>query len=163
MNLDWLIVGGGIHGVHIAARLIGEAGVESDRLRIVDPGKRLLERWRMCTETTGMTHLRSPSVHNLDLNPWSLMRYAGKRKKRPSGLFAPPYNRPNLSFFNAHCDKVIQDFDLSGLHIRARVQTCQVDCDGVVVGLSSGEQLSAANIVFAIGAGDQPLWPEWAP
>jgi pyruvate/2-oxoglutarate dehydrogenase complex dihydrolipoamide dehydrogenase (E3) component len=110
-----------------------------------------------------MTHLRSPSVHNLDLNPWSLIRYAGRRKKRPSGLFAPPYNRPNLTFFNAHCDKVIQDFNLGGLHIRARVSTCQLDCDGVVVGLSSGAQLSTANVVFAIGAGEQPLWPEWAP
>ncbi len=28
MNLEWLIVGGGIHGVHIAACLIGEAGVD---------------------------------------------------------------------------------------------------------------------------------------
>ena len=37
MTWDWLIVGGGIHGVHIAARLLGEAGVEPDRLRIVDP------------------------------------------------------------------------------------------------------------------------------
>jgi len=35
MNLDWLIVGGGIHGVHIATRLIADAGVAADRLRIV--------------------------------------------------------------------------------------------------------------------------------
>ena len=45
-TLDCLIVGGGIHGVHVAARLIGEAGVPADRLRILDPGARLLERWR---------------------------------------------------------------------------------------------------------------------
>lgn len=163
MNFDWVIIGGGIHGVHIAARLIGEAGVEAGRLRIVDPGGRLLERWRTCTETTGMTHLRSPSVHNLDLNPWSLIRYAGKRKHRKPGLFAPPYDRPNLMFFNDHCDKVIGDFDLGKCHIRARATKCEVGCDGVSVGLSTGTEITASNVVFAIGAGEQPEWPEWAP
>ena len=163
MNLDWLIIGGGIHGVHIAARLIGEADVEPERLRIVDPGERLLERWRRCTATTGMTHLRSPSVHNLDLNPWSMLKSAGRRKKRKAGLFAAPYDRPNLSFFNDHCDQVIRDFDLDGLHIRARATTCTVDCDAALVGLSTETQISTANVVFAIGAGEQPLWPDWAP
>ena len=43
--LDWLIIGSGIHGVHIAARLLGESGVAPERLRIVDPGDRLLAHW----------------------------------------------------------------------------------------------------------------------
>jgi hypothetical protein len=163
MTLDWLIIGGGIHGVHIAAKLIGEAGVQPARLRIIDPGARLLERWRTCTATTGMTHLRSPSVHNLDLNPWSMMRYAGKRKRRKPGLFAPPYDRPNLMFFNDHCDKVIQDFALSKLHVQARATTCTVDCDSVEIGLSTGATISSKNVVLAIGAGEQPKFPEWAP
>lgn len=90
--LDWLIIGGGIHGVHIAARLLGEAGVSPDRLRIVDPGDRLLARWRICTATTGMSHLRSPSVHHLDLDPWSLERFAGQRKT---------YYRPTLAITSA--------------------------------------------------------------
>ncbi|MGB1014851.1 MAG: hypothetical protein ACPG4T_12005, partial [Nannocystaceae bacterium] len=30
----------------LAARLIGEGGVAPDQVRIVDPGERLLERWR---------------------------------------------------------------------------------------------------------------------
>ena len=162
MQIDWLIIGGGIHGVHIAARLIGEGNVTPSRLRIVDPGERLLERWRTCTATTGMTHLRSPSVHNLDLNPWSMMRYAGRRS-RYSGFFALPFNRPNLDFFNDHCDKVIQDFGLNKLHICARATTCELDCDGVTVGLSTGIEISTCNVVLAIGAGEQPLWPDWAP
>ena len=53
MALDWLIIGGGIHGVHIAARLLGESGVAPERLRIVDPGDRLLAHWRSCAATTG--------------------------------------------------------------------------------------------------------------
>ena len=39
MTKEWLIVGGGIHGVHLAARLIGEVGIEPSRLAIVDPGQ----------------------------------------------------------------------------------------------------------------------------
>ncbi len=163
MNLDWLIIGGGIHGVHIAGRLLGEAGVDPDRLRIVDPGERLFERWRTCTTTTGMTHLRSPSVHHLDLSPWSLQRFAGKRKRRKPGLFAPPYDRPALTLFNAHCDQVIETFGLADLHVRARVTTCSVDCDGVDVRLSTERDFEARKVVLAIGASEQPEWPGWAP
>ena len=89
LNLNWVIIGGGIHGVHIAARLIGDLNILPDRLRIIDPGSRLLDRWRTCTETTGMTYLRSPSVHHIDLSPWSLKRFAGKRKKRKKASLPP--------------------------------------------------------------------------
>lgn len=161
--LDWLIVGGGIHGVHIAARLLGEADVSPDRLRIVDPGDQLLERWRTCTATTGMTHLRSPAVHHLDLEPWSLERSADQFVSRKSGLFAPPYNRPALELFNAHCDQVVKTFALNDLHIRDRAMKCSVDCDGVGIQLTTGREIEAQNLVLAIGVSEQPEWPDWAP
>ena len=163
MNPDWLILGGGIHGVHLAVRLLGEAGVPPDRLRIVDPGDRLLARWRACTATVGMDHLRSPAVHHLDLSPWSLRRFAGKRKSREPGLFAYPYDRPALALFDAHCDQVMETFGLSDLHIQDRATRCSVDCDGVVVQLSSGSEIAAHHLVLAIGASEQPEWPDWAP
>ncbi len=163
MNLDWLIIGGGIHGTHIAARLIGDAGVAPERLRIVDPADRLLSQWRRCTEITGMTHLRSPSVHHLDLNAMSLQRFAGKRKTRKRGLFAPPYNRPALTLFNAHCDHVVKTFGLADLHIQERATSCLIDCDGVRVGLSGARELASSNVVLALGSSEQPAWPTWAP
>ena len=163
MTLDWLIIGGGIHGVHIATRLVADAGVSPDRLRIVDPGERLLERWQDCTRTTGMTFLRSPSVHNLDVEPMSLQKFAGTRKHRGSGLFAPPYERPSLSLFNAHCEKVAGELGLEDLQIRERATTCVPDEDGVSIGLSDGRSVRAGRVVLALGAGDQPEWPEWAP
>ncbi|ANM31729.1 hypothetical protein ABI59_22485 [Acidobacteria bacterium Mor1] len=164
MNVEWLIVGGGIHGVHIAARLIGEAGVAPQDLRIVDPGDRLLARWRSSTATTGMTHLRSPAVHHLDLEPWSLKRFAGtrRRRRRPKS-FAPPYDRPKLTLFNAHCERVVNAYGLSELHLQNRVTDCAIDDHRVGVRLSGGDRLEAANIVLAIGAIEQPAWPDWAP
>ncbi|MEM7583972.1 MAG: FAD/NAD(P)-binding protein [Acidobacteriota bacterium] len=162
--LDWLIIGGGIHGVHIAARLLGDADVAPDRLRIVDPGDQLLERWRTCAATTGMSHLRSPSAHHLDVDPWSLDRFArGRSHKRKRGLLARPFKRPALTLFNEHCDKVVQAFGLKDLHIQDRAKRCSVDCDGAVVQLSSGREIAAQNLVLAIGSGEQPSWPDWAP
>ncbi|MEE2755421.1 MAG: FAD/NAD(P)-binding protein [Myxococcota bacterium] len=163
MRLDWLIIGGGIHGVHIAGRLLKEAHVHPERLQIVDPGQRLLARWRTCTQTTGMTNLRSPSVHHLDLDPWALQHFAGARKFTDPHLFAPPYNRPALSLFNAHCEQFIDDCGLGSLHIQARVMRCSVDCDAVMVKLSNGRILRTRQVVLAIGASEQPEWPDWLP
>lgn len=163
MNLDWLIIGGGIHGVHLAARLLGEARVPPEQVRIVDPGEQLLERWRTCTATTGMQFLRSPSVHQLDLGATSLQRFGRTQRRRSGGHFAAPYDRPALTLFNAHCDEVIASFGLGDLHVRARVTACALRCDGVEVALSTGHSLRAQNVVLAIGASEQPRWPDWAP
>ena len=153
MTLEWLIIGGGIQGVHLAARLIGEAGIDPSELRIVDPAERLLERWSTVTATTGMSHLRSPVVHHLALDPWSLKRFATKGKKK-SGVFAPPHNRPRLALFNAHCTKVIDRFGLSDLHVRARAEHCLVEASGVCVELSSGIKVKARNVLLAIGSSE---------
>ena len=163
MMLTWLVIGGGIHGVHIVASLIGQKKVDPSQIRILDPGQRLLERWRACTKTTGMTHLRSPAVHNLDLSPWSLMEFAKTQKGNEPGQFAPPYDRPNLKLFNEHCDRVIETFGLDDLHISARALSCTLSCDAATVELSNGESLMAERVVLAIGGGEQPAWPAWAP
>ncbi len=159
--LDWLIVGGGIHGVHLAARLLGDAGVAPERLRIVDPADRLLERWRTVTGTVGMTHLRSPSVHHLDLQSSSLMRFAATHRGRRAP-FAGPYNRPTLSLFNAHGAEVVKRFELDEQHLQGRAVHGEVDHDRVRVHLESGERLTTRNLLLAIGASERPAWPEWA-
>jgi len=160
--LDWLILGGGIHGVHIAARLIGEAGVSPGRLRILDPGTRLLERWKACTAATGMTYLRSPSVHHLDLDASSLDRFAGTPRQQRPGLFTPPYARPALALFNAHSEHVISSYELASVHVQDRAERIELGCDAVHVRTSMGRTLSAANTVLAMGNSDQPAWPQWA-
>ena len=162
MNLDWLVIGGGIHGVHIATRLLADADIPADRLGIVDPSDRLLERWHTCTATTGMTHLRSPSVHHLDLDPLSLQRFAGKRRSRPPGLFAAPFERPSLGLFNDHCNQSAEHFGLANLHIQGRAENCSINDDGLTVRLSDGRSIEAGNVVLAIGASDQTAWPAWA-
>ena len=162
MTLDWLIIGGGIHGVHIAARLLDEAGVSREQLRIVDPGPRLLDRWRSCTETTGMTHLHSPSVHHLGTDHGALRRFAGKRKNRMPRRFVPPFERPSIGLFNEHCDQIEKKLGLAELHIRDRAVRCSTGCDDVAVELAGGEELRTRHLVLAMGCSDQPYRPAWA-
>ena len=163
MTLDWLIIGGGIHGVHIAARLLGDADISRDRLRIVDPGDCLLSSWRNCTAATGMTHLRSSSVHHVGLHHGSLQRFASKHHRNSRRPFAPPFERPSLALFNAHCDHVEATFGLSELHLRSRVIRCSIRPHAVEVQLADGRTIEARNIVLAIGSAEQPRWPDWAP
>ena len=156
--LDWVIIGGGIHGVHMAVRLIAEAGVVPERLLIVDPAERLLDSWLRCTSNTGMRFLRSPAVHHLDLDPYALLRFAGKARKR----FARPYNRPAVDLFAEHCDHVLDKYGLRARHCAARVAEVELDCDSARVRLDDGDELSARNVVLAMGSADAPRWPEWA-
>ena len=159
MKLDWLIIGGGINGVHIAARLIGEADVAPEALRIVDPGARLLERWRTC-RSNGRCHLRSPSVHT-SIRPWSLTCFADGQKNPDGGLFAPPYNRPHSN-------------SLTPIAMRSsRPSIWRASCEGASRVMSArlrrGEaelddtQIEANNVVLAMGSAEQPDWPDWAP
>ncbi|MEM9598416.1 MAG: FAD/NAD(P)-binding protein [Acidobacteriota bacterium] len=161
--VDWLVVGGGIHGVHLAARLVGDAEVEPERLRILDPGQRLLESWLACTAVTGMSHLRSSGVHHLDLEPFSLVRFAGPRRHRRRGLLKKPFDRPSLCLFNEHCDQVIERFGLGALQVQDRAERLDPGEDGVTVTTGGGEVFEAGRIILAIGAGGRPSWPEWAP
>ena len=105
MQLEWAIVGGGIHGIHFASHLITRGIAKAEDIRIFDPAPQLLTQWRNRTAATGMQFLRSASVHHVDVDPWSLDKFAGGRKGKrtaKNGLFAPPYARPALELFNAH-------------------------------------------------------------
>lgn len=160
----WVIVGGGIHGVHLAVRLL-EQGVRPDRLHIVDPADGLLDGWRRRTRATGMRFLRSPAVHHLDVDPWSLLAFAGgdgRGREVDEGLFTPPYNRPSLALFEAHCDRVVAKYDLWARHLRDRVVRLSPGEDAVDVALGSGTGLRADRVILAMGSAQTPVWPDWA-
>lgn len=146
----------------MAVRLLGEAGLSRGDIKILDPGERLLSRWQICTETTGMKFLRSPSVHHLDVKPWDLQNFGGKGRKRKPGFFAAPYRRPSLSLFNKHCEQVIESYQLREMHLQDRASECVVEGDEVVVRTEGGLEIRAEHLVLALGSGDKPRWPEWA-
>ena len=165
MQLEWAIVGGGIHGIHFASHLITRGIAKAEDIRIFDPAPQLLTQWRKRTAATGMQFLRSASVHHVDVDPWSLDKFAGGRKGKrtaKNGLFAPPYARPALELFNAHCDHVIEIYGLKPLHIQERVISCEVSDDSVSLTTDSGHSFTAANMALTIGGADEPARPTWA-
>ncbi len=165
-HVEWTVIGGGIHGVHLAAMLLATKKTNIHTLRIVDPGEKLLERWVTCTAVTGMTHLRSPVVHHVGPRPFELLEYA--QKKPADDNFTPPYQRPSLSLFNEHAENVVERYELKRAHIQAHATGIHLCGFGeqdssIHVELSNGESLHTERIVLALGSGDRPLWPSWAP
>lgn len=170
-QLDWLIVGGGVHGVHIAIRLLAGRHATVDGLRIVDPGPRLLDRWRARVAVTGMSFLRSPSMHHLDEDSYSLERFArawaahgdAGGESPPEAPFTSPNNRPSTGLFDAHCDALVEAHGLEAAHLRDRALRVDPDEDRVHVELERSGPLHADRVVLALGAGESLDWPDWAP
>ncbi|GAU09245.1 FAD/NAD(P)-binding protein [Desulfoplanes formicivorans] len=159
--LDWLIIGGGIHGNHMANVLVQEAGVDHDQIRIVDPFERPLHRWRQNTANCGMQYLRSPSVHNLDIPILSLYQFSKTWKGEADPLFIPKYYRPALSLFNDHCDHVIRTNRLDTIRITGRATSITPEQDHLMVATTAGDLVSR-HVLLCLGNSDQPCWPSWA-
>lgn len=159
--LEMLIIGGGIHGVHLAHSLLQQTHMTHNDIRILDPHKELLHEWRRCVRNCGMKYLRSSSVHHIDIHPFSLRRYAALPENKKDTNFIPPKNRPSVELFNAHCQMVIDNNQLESLHIKGRALEIQNKVNYVSV-VTAEETINARFVLFAIGIGEQPLWPAWA-
>ncbi len=159
--LPWLIVGGGPHGVHLAARLIGHARVPAEEVLILDPEPRLLGQWRRWTGAVGMAHLRSPSVHHLGLLPFELRQRPGQIAPGLKRPFARPYQRPHRTLFDKHSDQVIERFGLTARHCRGRALAVHPGPDAVRVETTLGP-VRARRVVLALGQ-PAPAHPGWAP
>lgn len=158
--LDWLIIGGGIHGTHLALVLTQRAGVASERLRILDPHPTLLARWHTCTANTGMTFLRSGAVHHLDLHPEALAYFSKEPVGQPYRRFIDPYRRPALDLFNAHAAHIITHYRLHERLIVGRA--CGLArCEGGWRVETVDGSIEARNVALALGA-TEPHWPVWA-
>ena len=158
-RLDWLIIGGGVHGTLLSRFLTGAAGVPRERLRVLDPHEDPLARWDHCTANTGMEFMRSPSVHHLDVESFSVRRftqYVGEETMR----FAPPYHRPHLEVFRAHCAHVIEAHDLRGLRLQGSAHGLERKTGYWEVETDRG-CVHAEHVVLAMGASDHLGYPDW--
>ncbi len=182
--LDWLVVGGGIHGCHLAVRLLAEGVARRGTLRIVDPRPGPLALWRLRGERTGMGFLRSNVVHHLGIQPMALAEFGDRYS--PRGHFRGPYRRPSLELFNRHARRVCQEWGLAELWIQGSCQglrprrgggwwvtLAEAEWEGwgsdratTVRGRGDGVHrdrvVAARNVVLALGPGGDPAWPGWA-
>jgi cation diffusion facilitator CzcD-associated flavoprotein CzcO len=158
--LDWLIIGGGVHGTHLSHVIAHGRGVRFDRIGVVDREREPLAAFWRCVAATGMTHLRSPGVHHLDLHPYSLLRFA-RRQGRRAGGFVPPYDRPTLPLFRAHCEHVVERYRLATLRLVATTEQITAKPWGYRVETTRGH-LDTRRVVLALGTGDAVEVPSWA-
>ncbi|MEO1162543.1 MAG: FAD/NAD(P)-binding protein [Chloroflexota bacterium] len=158
--LDWLIIGGGIHGTHLAHVLVNKFGVPADALRILDPHEKLLAAWSKRTANTGMRFLRSPRVHHIDLEASSLERFAHEQQSDDADFWIDPYYRPSYDLFQQHCQHVIDSYQLDRLHIRGKALSLYHIKDGWCVDTAS-DRLTSKHVLLATGR-QRLLIPAWA-
>lgn len=159
--LDWLIVGGGVHGTHLSHVLVHRGGVAPERVRVLDPHESPLAMFWQMTEATGMRYLRSPGVHHVDLHPHALRRFAKKGAGKRHARFVYPYDRPGLEFFRIHTEHVVREHRLEALRERCRAQSIERTKEGYRVETDRGA-LVARRVVLALGLGEQLCLPAWA-
>ncbi len=156
--LPWLIIGGGLHGTHLSLVLTKGCSVETGQVRVLDPESEPLAHWFHHTRNTGMTHLRSPIVHHIDLAPGSLKNFS--RNWRAARCTIAPYARPSLAMFNAHCREVIDRHALAQLRIQGTARHIEVARSHVCVETDAGA-IRARRVVLAMGSAP-PRVPDWA-
>ncbi len=158
--LDWLIVGGGIHGTYLSHYLTNALGVPRDRLRVVDPHPEPLFCWNHHTSNTGMLFMRSTSVHHIDIDPTSLRDFAKTYKGMRHGGYCPPYQRPSYQLFQKHSAEVITRNRLIDLRIQASVTSLARQRDQWLVETTNG-LLVTQNVLLAIGR-SALQYPDWS-
>ncbi len=160
MILDWLIIGGGIHGTALSHYLLHRKGVMRARLRVIDPHEQPLALWRHHTNNTGMQYLRSPMPHHLHYDPWSLRTFAATRQGQPLANFIPRFQRPSLALFNAYSDWLIERYKLMDVRLQGHVMSLHKINNGWQIETTRGG-LKTHRVVLCIGDTEHPYWPGW--
>ena len=159
---DWIIIGGGIHGTHIAVRLLSQRKGRPLQIGIVDPNSCLLCNWKKQTASTKMKYLRSPSVHHLAPDPFALKKFAGKKPKNRRGKFSFPYHRPLLQFFNKHCESLIEEYSLDNFHHAELIENIEIQSDKIGLFTKNKTEFGSKKIILALGQSEELCVPEWA-
>lgn len=158
--LDWLVIGGGIHGTHLAHVLVNQYGFSADAVRILDPHEKLLAAWTKRTANTGMRYLRSPRVHHIDIDYRSLEYFAQEHQLNSSEFWINPYHRPSYVLFQKHCQHVIETYQLDQLHIQGQALSLHRVKDGWCVD-TANDRLTSRRVLLATGR-QSLLSPDWA-
>jgi cation diffusion facilitator CzcD-associated flavoprotein CzcO len=156
--LDWLVVGGGVHGTCVSRFLVA-AGRGRDRIAVLDPHELALAAWVRAGGAVGMDYLRSPMAHHIDVDDVSLLRFAAAVPAL--ARFAAPSQRPARELFEAHSRRVVERHALAALRIRGLATRLVRMPAGWRLETTAGT-IDAARVVLALGPGDCTFWPPWA-
>lgn len=159
-QVEWLVVGGGIHGTYVARELL-EAGVPREEVVVVDSHGELLASFRGKARACGMDTLRSNYVQHIGPSPFGLQRFAEARDRDDE--LVPTRNsqvRPTVDLFLEYADHVIERFELDDLLQKGTVTG--IERDGSLVVKTATDSIRAARVILAVGPGDRYRKPAWA-
>lgn len=159
---EWVIIGGGIQGVTLAVFMLKTGKTTVDKLAIIDRNNEPIANWKRNTKVISMPYLRSPSVHHLDVDPFSLQSFAKKGPYHQSTDFYGKYKRPSLEMFNNHCDHLVNDLMIKESWVQGEVQKVLKISEGWQVQLKNDRKIKGKKLVLAIGINEQPNIPDWA-
>ncbi|MDL4839855.1 FAD/NAD(P)-binding protein [Aquibacillus rhizosphaerae] len=155
----WIIIGGGVQGCCVASRLLEEK-VSKEELIIIDSHAAPMHVWRTITQKIGMSCLRSPMVHHLANDPYSLKKYA--RTNDYAFPFKGRYLRPRLDMFNQHS---LDEMNVLGMQDCWMQETVEglVKSEGIwEVSISNNRVVKGERVVLAMGVNQKPQYPNWA-
>lgn len=151
--LDWLIVGGGLHGSHIAGRLM-VACPHAD-IAVLDPAASALTQWQRRARACGMSFLRSSQAHHIGLRADALRVFA-REHDFDRGHALGRYRRPSRALFESHADAVTEPIE----RIVATAHAVQpAGCAWDVATREHG-RYRARHVVLATGPA-APARPDW--
>jgi hypothetical protein len=136
--LDWIIVGGGIHGTYLSNHLLKSGRTANENLMVIDP--------------------HDQPLAFLDIGAGALIRYAKTRAQGKSEFYSR-FRRPSLALFNSHCSHVVVTEKLEEVRLKARATSVKMTAGHYVVDTTAGA-FAAKNIVLSLGHDciSTPLW-----
>ena len=158
---SYAVVGGGLHGVCVAAHLRA-AGVETDRLTIYDPHPELLAVFADRAERCGTRTLRSSINHHVGATT-TLASFAADRDRELELVSTTDYpRRPTLGLFLDHAHHVVARHDLGACHVRAAVTGVTRGGNERYTLDTTAGAATADRIVLAVGLDAGLSYPAWA-
>ena len=168
-NIPVVIIGGGIHGVSIATRLIrdlerrqisGTATVQ--HLAILDRFPHPLTAWQRKTQKQGMKFLRSPAVHHVGMDSLGIVEYA--RSHDRTDELAPPYSQPSTGLFLDFCRREIDQQQICSLYHQFEVAKLRWDKGSgrfpFRIISERNEGFRARCVILAMGSDNCPYIPQ---
>lgn len=166
-NIPITIVGGGIHGVSIALRLLREMPTAAKQLVIVDRHPQPLTQWRDKTKRQGMTFLRSPAVHHISPDALGIVEYAERHNR--TGELAPPYSQSSTQLFWDFCNAALAELTQHQVYYQCEVAKLRWDKGAGPFPFrlisTNKEGFRSRCVILAIGADDciyvPPAFAQW--
>lgn len=165
-DLQWAIIGGGVHGTCISAAALAR-GVPARALRVFDPFRSAMSAFARHITVTGMDYMRSPPSHHLHPDQGSLQAFAeshvlSRAKDRNGRVLAPFSHRgnPSCRLWLQHARWTVRSFKADAVRDQATVHEVRAEGGSFALRTSHSE-VRAANLVLALGLGYGPNWPWW--